>query len=791
MKTWFLQLPVRYKLRAIVLLSCSIALVVVMLVAFWSQWYLVRKQLAREVRTLATVVAEHSSAGIASDDRAALQALLQSLTVTPTVAAGQIFNANGELVAEVENTPLLPQLPDNQFRSGGDRGAFRFIGSWAEIRQPVHRNGARIGSLRLLISVREMYCAMLLPAALMAGALLLGLAVAMFVSRRLLAVVTTPIGVLSQIMDQVSREKNYALRSPLRSRDELGLLSTGMNDMLTQLQQQEQQVTEEVEGRTRGVSAAREAAAAVNRAESAFPAGRRHEIRAPIHAIIGLVRSALDNQPDAKQEKLLCSIKRSADSVLAALDDSIDVAQIEDGQLQLHTRPFVLRQLVEAVFATMHGAATEKGVHLRYIEDEELPPVLIGDDFRLRQIFSPLVSNAVKGTDTGEVTIRINADQQCSGTAHCVLHCSVSDNGIGLTPDQQACIFDSSATAEGGLGLSASRKLVELMGGRMWVESARGIGSTFHFVVTLEQSAAQGQEAPAGSSQQREVPRVARDHAEPQGTLSAGPLPAMDSGGQREPLPATVGQIRRFFHDSGHFTPAQIERLLNASLKSVAELLANCTRSVRTSEYQELARAAHTLKGTLLQCGLLQWSEYAQLLSENAEKESDQGRLAEYLAVLHIGLNGLLGQKSGSRIEATAQGTEEPVEALLRKRILVMDDDAFIRDVAGGMLAYLGYDCDLAENGEEGVAMYARALDQGKPYGLVISDLQVVGGKGGQEMASEILAFDAAARILASSGDPQSQMMLNYAEYGFCGTLHKPYSVQSFSAALAEIFDSA
>ena len=283
---------------------------------------------------------------------------------------------------------------------------------------------------------------------------------------------------------------------------------------------------------------------------------------------------------------------------------------------------------------------------------------------------------------------------------------------------------------------------------------------------------------------------MVRDHTEPQDTLSIRSQSAEGDDEPQGPLPATVAQVRKSFQDVGQFTPAQLEQLLTTALKSVTELLAHCSSALRTADYQELTRAAHSLKGTLLQCGLLTWSDYAQLLSEDAEKESGQGRLAEHLALLHTGLNDLLREDLGSRIEPTGQSAEESVAAPLRKRILVMDDDAFIRDVASGMLVYLGYDCDLAENGEEGVAMYAKALDQGTPYGLVISDLQVVGGKGGQDMASEILAFDPAARILASSGDPQSRVMLNCTEYGFCGTLHKPYSVRNFSTTLAEVFAS-
>ena len=120
--------------------------------------------------------------------------------------------------------------------------------------------------------------------------------------------------------------------------------------------------------------------------------------------------------------------------------------------------------------------------------------------------------------------------------------------------------------------------------------------------------------------------------------------------------------------------------------------------------------------------------------------------------------------------------------------VLVMDDDEMIRDVARGLFAYLRFGCDPAASGEEGVALYASALAQGRPYRCVIADLQVRGGMGGQEMASKILELDPAAKILACSGET-NQVMRHYAEHGFFGTLEKPYSIQKLSTALQQTLD--
>ena len=229
--------------------------------------------------------------------------------------------------------------------------------------------------------------------------------------------------------------------------------------------------------------------------------------------------------------------------------------------------------------------------------------------------------------------------------------------------------------------------------------------------------------------------------------------------------------------------------MLATSCKSVTGLLAHCERSLQQGDFQELGLAAHTLKGTLLQCGLAGWAERAQSMFGHAGNENGTAA-GEDLEALRGGLNALLLAEP-SVPEGLLPPTMEDDSAAERKpvrgRILVMDDEEVIRDVVSGMLDYLGCSCGLAATGEEALALYASALAEGKPYDLVMTDLQVAGGMGGEALVREIHALDPAACVLVSSGDPQDLVMQRYREHGFQGMLKKPYSIRNLSAMLEEM----
>ena len=238
--------------------------------------------------------------------------------------------------------------------------------------------------------------------------------------------------------------------------------------------------------------AAREAAEAASRAKSEFLANMSHEIRTPMNGVLGMLDLALDSDPAPAMREYLQVAKTSAESLLSVINDILDFSKVEAGRIELETAPFSVGDGMAETLATLALRAEQKGLELALRVGDGVPDAVVGDLARVRQILINLVGNAIKFTERGEIVVSVDRADVEAGPDEVGLRFAVKDTGIGIPLEKQSQVFEAFAQADTsttrvfggtGLGLAISSRLVSMMGGQIWVESAPGVGSTFFFTI--------------------------------------------------------------------------------------------------------------------------------------------------------------------------------------------------------------------------------------------------------------------------------------------------------------------
>jgi len=501
----------RSKIMLAVVSTSIIAVIFASLSFITFEYILFHKGIHEFSVTMAELVAMNCGAPLYFGDADAATSRLKSFKAAKDVLAACVIDQNEQFFAKYHRADQHPNDPTlysralllNHLEKSVDCSDYKLR---MHILQPIELKNKRIGMLYVHIDLTDVAYLVGMYLAFAFGVIGIAFFLSIFISRHYMEVISGPIVHLVDVARTISQDKNYAIRATKCDDDELGRLIESFNSMLheihirdQELESHRQHLEEKVSQRTsellalnKDLERARKEADDANKAKSEFLANMSHEIRTPMNAILGFTELLGKKILGDEQKRWLQSISSSGKTLLSLINDILDLSKIEAGRMVLDYRPVNPRSIFNDIINIFKTKCEKKQLTFETEVASDLNESLVLDETRLRQILFNIVGNAVKFTEKGYIHLSVRQQYSKPDKSALDLIFSVEDTGIGIREDQQKIIFDAFRQQVGqshaqfggtGLGLAITRRLVEMMGGQIQLESAYGKGSTFSILL--------------------------------------------------------------------------------------------------------------------------------------------------------------------------------------------------------------------------------------------------------------------------------------------------------------------